>query len=57
MQSSKMSQNLQILIERYSQTKQIISLFSIVFATIQNVMYHKNQLPNLNGVFTKLKLK
>ena len=32
--SSKMSRNSQILILRYSQTKQIISLFPTVFATL-----------------------
>ena len=34
MWSSKMSRNSQILIFRYSQTKQIISLFAIVFVTL-----------------------
>ena len=38
MQSSKMSQNLQMLTYRCSQTKQVISLFSIIFAVIQNAI-------------------
>ena len=56
MQSSKMSRNSQILIWRYSQTRQIISLFFIVFAITQNTISRE---PNthLHGVFTKLKLK
>ena len=36
MWSSKMSWNLQILILRYSQSKQITSLFPVVFATLQH---------------------
>ena len=39
MWSSKMSPNLQILISRYHQTKQIISLFPIVFATFQQPLW------------------
>ena len=38
MQPSKMSRNSQILIQRNSQTKQIISLFSVVFEITQNAI-------------------
>ena len=48
MWSSKMSQSLQILILKYSQTKQIISSFPIVLQPI-NYLYLWNQLTIFNG--------
>ena len=56
---SKMNRNSQILFLRYSQTKPIVSFVSYCFSFVQsfNCLYLWNQLPNLCGVFTKLKPK
>ena len=58
MQSSKMSQNLQILIQRYGKTKKTISvfLFFVFFLQSLKLLFLKNQQPNICKVFTKLKL-
>ena len=52
MWSSKMSQNSQILILRYSQSKQVISLL-LLFLQSCNCLYLWNQLTNFNGVCCK----
>ena len=53
--SSKMSRNSQILIVRYSQTKQIVSLFP-VFLQLFNYLYLWNQLINSIRVCCKSQL-
>ena len=50
MQSSKMNRNLQILSKRYSQTKQIISLFLLLSQSLK-MLFLENQSPNLHGDF------
>ena len=52
-----MSPNSQTLILRYSQTKPIVYFVSYCFVQSFNCLYLWNQLPNLCGVFTKLKRK
>ena len=55
--SRKMSRNLQILFLKYSQTKLIASFGFLLFVQSFNCLYLWNKLPNLCGVFTKLKPK
>ena len=55
---ANMSQNWQILFLRYSQTTPIVAFVCyILFVQSFNCLYLWNQLPNLCGVFTKLKPK